>query len=132
MTLPYADDAVVEVDLDYLFIDRPNDDGRLEVDKKRGDPRTMAPLRIQSKRLFFDNRELGRLDLATRRRVDGMQIEHLTLISPSTHITAQGTWLVTADAQQQTSLGATITSEDMGATLTMFGYADTIHKGKAG
>jgi uncharacterized protein (TIGR02099 family) len=89
------------------------------------DPRNLPNLLVHVGELTVANRTLGTFDLQASRQPDGIRFENASIHGASAHAEGQGEWLVTPQGQQS-SLKATITSDDVAATLRALGYSDVL------
>lgn len=113
------------IDLDYLHL-RP---GALHGEGGDVDPARLPSVRLASKQVTYDGKQFGRLKLMMTKEPQGVHIDQLAIESDSMKITASGDW--TKDAHGQASaFAADITSNDIGGTLSRFGYVGTIKGGK--
>ncbi len=85
------------------------------------DPRDLPPLRVAVHDLVLDGHSLGRLNLSTTPREDGLRLVELNLQSDFYSIAASGDWLITKQGHFS-RLQATLHSKDLGRTLQTFGY----------
>lgn len=115
----------VVADLDYVRL-KPaalHDKGR------RLDPNTVPPARITSKEVTYDGKAFGSLRLILTRRPQGLHIKELSIDSDVVDISASGDWTKGARGQYS-AFEATITTQDVGKTLSRFGYVGTIKGGR--
>jgi uncharacterized protein YhdP len=96
-------------------------------DRSRGsepDPRQSPPLVLTATDLRLDGAALGGLRLVAMPQSGGIRLTELDLSSDRQRISASGEWLRTI-AGQVTRLRATLRSQDLGETLSGFGYSGT-------
>lgn len=125
ITLP-SDAAKPRVlDLKYMRL-RP---AVLHGEKHSVDPTKFYPVRLTSKQFSYDGRDFGRVTLDVSPVPQGVHVDHLTVESDTMKIFAVGDWL--KDGQGQVSaFTATIDSDDIGDSLSKFGYVGTIKGGR--
>ncbi|HKR35394.1 MAG TPA: YhdP family protein [Steroidobacteraceae bacterium] len=111
--------------LERLVLDKPESSGSGETEKDSSDPRSIPNLHVHVADLRFGTRELGTLDLKASRQPQGIRFDSATIDGASAHAQGQGEWMVTPEGQSS-SLKATITSEDVAATLRALGYGGVI------
>jgi uncharacterized protein (TIGR02099 family) len=90
-----------------------------------GDPRRIPNLQVHVGELRVGARTLGTLDLQATRVPQGIRFENASIRGASAHAQGQGEWLVTPEGQRS-SLKATITSDDVAATMRALNYGDMI------
>jgi uncharacterized protein (TIGR02099 family) len=110
--------------LERLVLDKPESTGTGEVEQQR-DPRNIPNLQVHVADLRLGTRELGTLDLKASRVPQGIRFDSAVLDGASAHAEGQGEWLVAAEGQHS-SIKASITSEDVAATLRALGYTGVI------
>jgi uncharacterized protein YhdP len=103
-----------------------------ESDKKTAliDPRELPPFRISSQEFLYNDMNLGRLNLQTRREDRGMYIETLRSSVPDLEINASG-WWVLDNAQHSSRFNIKMTSDDLGKALKILQYEGAIAGGDA-
>ncbi len=94
------------------------------------DPRELPPLQIKSADTRLGKATLGRMELLTTRRLNGMSIDSLNLDSTTANIKLRGRWLQAVDAKQHSSINGTLDIHDLGDLLSGFGYVETVKGGK--
>lgn len=110
--------------LERLVLDKPESTGTGEVEQQR-DPRNIPNLQVHVADLRLGTRELGTLDLKASRVPQGIHFDSAVIDGASAHAQGQGEWLVAPEGQHS-SLKASITSEDVAATLRALGYTGVI------
>ncbi len=111
----------VRMDLDHLRIETMPEGGGVHEDLKL-DPATLPSLSIKTRHLQYDQRVLGSLELQTRRRQDGMQVEKLALLSADYEFTAQGQWVVSPAGKQVSRFELQLKNGNLGVLQDTFGY----------
>ncbi|MDZ4263601.1 MAG: AsmA-like C-terminal region-containing protein, partial [Pseudomonadota bacterium] len=94
------------------------------------DPRELPPLQIKSADTRLGKAALGRMELLTTRRLNGMSIDSLNLDSATANIKLRGGWLQGVDAKQHSYINGTLDIHDLGDLLSGFGYVETVKGGK--
>ena len=92
------------------------------------DPGILPPLRVESQRLYYGGRGLGRMDLRTEKRLHGLSIEQLKLRSKFAKIDATGAWNYIA-GQHNSVLNASLQVDDLGKLIRALGFGKLIAKG---
>ena len=123
-------DSVLTLDLDFLSIPKfPDRKGGADVKKASVDPRRLPNLKITSKHLVWRGGDYGRLELTTKRRPYGQQIDHLKLFSDNHRLTLSGHWKYT-DFYDSTQITGKMAVEDVGLFLKELGKSNVIHETK--
>ncbi len=120
----FTGSQVLRGTLERLVLDKPESSGKGD-DTDTSDPRNIPNLLIHVGNLRVGTRTLGTLDLQATRVPQGIHFENVSIHGASAHAEGQGDWLVTP-AGQRSSLKATVTSDDVAATLRALGYGDMI------
>lgn len=115
---------VLRATMERLVLEKPESTGSGE-QPDTGDPRNLPNLLVHVGELRFANRTLGTLDLQATRQPDGIRFENVSINGASAHAEGQGEWIVTPTGQQS-SLKATVTSDNVAATLRALGYSDML------
>jgi uncharacterized protein (TIGR02099 family) len=115
---------VLRATLERLVLEKPEATGS-GAQPDTSDPRNLPNLLIHVGELRFANRTLGTFDLRATRQPDGIRFENASVHGASAHAEGQGEWIVTPQGQQS-SLKATVTSDDVAATLRALGYSDVL------
>jgi uncharacterized protein (TIGR02099 family) len=115
---------VLRATLERLVLEKPESAGS-GAQPDTSDPRNLPNLLIHVGELRFANRTLGTFDLRATRQPDGIRFENASVHGASAHAEGQGEWIVTPQGQQS-SLKATVTSDDVAATLRALGYSDVL------
>lgn len=89
------------------------------------DPRNLPNMQVYVSNMRIGNRSIGAVDLKATRVPQGIRFDSATVLSESVRMDAQGQWLNTVDGQHST-LGATIESKDVAATLRALNYTPFI------
>lgn len=124
--IPHADGVSWRADLERLHLVPGNGD---EAGEDSVDPRELPPIRIESRQFSYDGIDFGSLSLVATRRPAGVHLDRLLLSSRQMRVNARGNWVV-AGGRQFSSFEIGFDTEDFGAALSLFGYADTIRGGK--
>ena len=124
------DDSVLTFDLDLLSIPKFSDKMQGEDEKKASiDPRRLPDIQLTSKHLLWGGIDYGRLELITKRRPYGQQIDHLKLFSDNHRLTLSGRWKYT-DFYDSTQITGEMTVEDVGLFLKRLGKSNVINETK--
>jgi len=110
--------------MERLVLDKPESTGGGAAEDTT-DPRKIPNLQVHIADLSMGTRELGAFDLKASRLPQGIRFDSMTIDGASAHAEGQGEWIVTPDGQRS-SLKATITSEDVRATLRALNYGDVM------
>ena len=110
--------------MERLVLDKPESTGGGAAEDTT-DPRNIPNLQVHVADLNIGTRELGSLDLKASRLPQGIRFDSATIDGASAHAEGQGEWIVTPEGQHS-SLKATITSEDVRATLRALNYGDVM------
>lgn len=89
------------------------------------DPRSIPNLQVYVADLRLGTRTIGAVDLKATRVPQGIRFDSATILGASAHAEGHGEWLATVDGQRS-SLQATLTSDDVAATLRALNYTDVI------
>lgn len=89
------------------------------------DPRNLPNMQVHVGELRVGTRTLGTFDLQATRVPQGIRFDNASVHGASAHAEGQGEWLVTPEGQRS-SLKATVTSDDVAATLRALNYGDMI------
>jgi uncharacterized protein (TIGR02099 family) len=89
------------------------------------DPRDIPNLQVHVGELRVGTRTLGTFDLQATRVPQGIRFDNASIHGASAHAEGQGDWLITPEGQRS-SLQATVTSDDVAATLRALNYGDMI------
>jgi uncharacterized protein (TIGR02099 family) len=100
--------------------DKPEATGEGQAEDTR-DPRNIPNLQVHIADLRIGTRELGTFDLKASRLPQGIRFDSITIDGASAHAAGQGEWIITPEGQQS-SLKATIASNDVAATLRALNY----------
>jgi uncharacterized protein (TIGR02099 family) len=115
---------VLRATLERLTLEKPESSGTADAPDTR-DPRNLPNLLVHVGELSLGNRSLGTFDLQATRVPQGIRFENASIHGASAHAEGQGEWVVTP-AGQQSSLKASVTSDDVAATLRALGYNDVL------
>ena len=115
---------VLRATMERLVLDKPESSGTGK-DGDTTDPRNIPNLLIHVGSLTFMTRTLGTFDLQATRVPEGIRFDNVSIHGASAHAEGQGDWLVTPEGQRS-SLKATVTSDDVAATLRALNYTDVI------
>jgi uncharacterized protein YhdP len=110
--------------LERLTLDKPETTGTGDAEDPR-DPRNIPNLEVHVGNLRVGTRSLGVFDLKATRVPQGIRFENASIHGASAHAEGQGEWLVTPEGQRS-SLKATVTSDDVAATMRALNYSDMI------
>ncbi len=86
-------------------------------------------LKISCERFEYGDLALGRLALNTRKAGQVYHVDHMELMPTDTRISVQGAWQVLNNTERS-DLTIAVDTQDVGNTLSAFGFADTVEKGK--
>ncbi len=124
LKVPDQSDAPLVLDLEHFYLETlPHGESSTMTD-----PRTLPPIHVKSKQFSLDEMNFGTLNMVTTRIPTGLRVSSLSMENGPTRIEAQGDWVVDA-GEQTSSLNINLDSANMGQTLAVLGYADTIHEG---
>jgi uncharacterized protein (TIGR02099 family) len=115
---------VLRATMERLVLEKPEATGAGE-QPDSSDPRNLPNLLVHVGELRFANRSLGTFDLQATRVPEGIHFENVSINGAAAHAEGEGEWIVTPQGQQS-SLKATVTSEDVAATLRALGYSDML------
>jgi uncharacterized protein (TIGR02099 family) len=123
-------DSVLTLDLDSLSIPKfPDRIGGTDEKKASIDPRRLPDLNLTSQHLVWRGVDYGRLELITKRRSYGQQIDHLKLFSDNHRFTLSGHWKYT-DFYDSTQITGEMVVEDVGLFLKGLGQSNVINETK--
>jgi uncharacterized protein (TIGR02099 family) len=92
------------------------------------DPREIPALEITSERFSYGDVDFGRLQLKASKFAFGWRVDKLEMNAPLTMVNGSGVW--TYDGKQhQSRFDLDVISENVGKTMSTFGYADSIAEG---
>jgi uncharacterized protein (TIGR02099 family) len=114
----------LRVTLERLTLEKPESTGTGAAEDTR-DPRSIPSLEVHVGDLRIGTRSLGVFDLKASRVPQGIRFENASVVGASAHGEGRGEWLVTPEGQRS-SLKATVTSDDVAATLRALNYPDMI------
>ena len=127
MRVPHSSIQPITLDFERLFLEA---NGAPTGKQPATDPRQLPPLQLKSRQFKFNGFDLGSLSLTASKIPDGLKFTDFTAISPHTRIRAHGEWTMAAKLSS-TSLNMVMDSDDVGSTLSTFGYVDSIKNGKS-
>lgn len=110
--------------LERLTLEKPESTGTGDAEDPR-DPRNIPALEIHIGDLRVGTRSLGVFDLKATRLPQGIRFDNASIHGASARADGQGDWLVTPEGQR-CSLKATVTSDDVAATMRALNYSDMI------
>ncbi|TVQ85244.1 MAG: TIGR02099 family protein [Chromatiaceae bacterium] len=90
---------------------------RQDGDADGGDPHRLGRLDLQIEALALGERTLGRLQILTRPRADGVEFADLALTSPPLSVRGDGRWTTDASGFTSTNIVLQATSSDLGGWL---------------
>jgi len=108
----------------FVLHDKPEVSGAGQAEDKT-DPRNIPNLQVHIADLRMGTRELGTFDLKASRLPQGIRFDSATIDGAAAHAEGQGEWVVTPEGQRS-SLKATISSDDVAATLRALNYGDVM------
>ena len=92
------------------------------------DPRQLPAVELKADKFIYGKVDFGRLQMRASKFAYGWRVDKLELNAPATMVNGSGAW--TYDGKQhQSRLDLDIISEDVGATMHTFGYANGIAGG---
>jgi len=124
--IPRLSTAPIDLDLNYYYLYSQKNENSSE----ESDPRKGRSFNFSSQALFYDNSLFGRVELEAVLTPAGLKMEQFSLMSKKTQITGVGEWVVRG-GKQRSSFDLSVKSTDVGVTLDMFGFPDTMERGKA-
>ena len=104
--------------------EKPKSNSTSETAQQR-DPSNIPNLQVHVADLRVGTRELGMLDLKASRVPQGIRFDSAVIDGASAHAEGSGEWIVTPEGQHS-SLKATVTSQDVAATLRALNYDGVI------
>jgi uncharacterized protein (TIGR02099 family) len=110
--------------MERLVLEKPESNAAGDAEDTR-DPRNIPNLEVHVGDLRMGTRSLGMFDLKASRVPQGIRFDNASIHGASAHAEGQGEWLITPEGQRS-SLKATVTSEDVAATLRALNYSDMI------
>jgi uncharacterized protein (TIGR02099 family) len=116
---------ILEFDLDYLKLPKFS---RINSDRDASplpDPSTIPDLKISSKQLLWQEKDLGGLMVETERWTQGMNIRKLTVQQANHQLNLRGSWM-RVDGNDETRAEGRATIADLGKFVTQLGYAGEI------
>ena len=96
-----------------------------EATKTPADPRRLPPFQLACQDFQWDGVSLGQLDISSQPSEMGLTVSDLRLEGPLLQVKGNGEWQVTP-AGHRSALELTLTSDDLGDTLSALGYAGAI------
>lgn len=121
-------DSVLTLDLEILSIPKfPDRMWGAGEQKASIDPRRLPNLNLTSEHLVWNGGDYGRLELTTKRRPYGQQIDYLKLFSKNHRLTLSGHWKHT-DFYDSTQITGEMVVEEVGLFLTGLGKSNVIHE----
>lgn len=105
-----------------LYLDSKTDMGVLE-------PKDLPPLYVFAKDFRWDNRSFAEIEFSTSLRVNGLDIDKVSINDPKFSLVADGYWL-SVDDKQQSFLRGRIISSDIGKLLQHFAFTNNLVGGK--
>lgn len=122
--VPYDFTAGRPLMIDMSRLVLPGDEADLNAAQSQIDPRSLPPITIKADEFAIGTRFLGALSATMERTPDGLESSDLLAKDASFEIVGNGRWVVDeADpAGSHSYLLATLTSTDVGATMTRLGY----------
>jgi uncharacterized protein (TIGR02099 family) len=117
--------GTIDFDLKHLVAH----DKERKTDDAPVDPRTLPTIGLRVGSLQLEGKELGQLDLRATHTDLGWRIVRCELTRPEMTLSAKGSWQVLG-GRQETKLELTVSSSDMGQTLTAYGSSDQMAGGK--
>jgi uncharacterized protein (TIGR02099 family) len=124
-------DQPVHAALRRLYLRRAAADASDRSGRPGPDPGRLPPLVLTAADLRLDGAALGQLRFVAVPRAGGIHLTEIDLNSERQHISASGEWSRTI-AGQASRLRATLRSQALGETLSVFGYGGTgIARGEA-
>lgn len=92
------------------------------------DPRQLPAMELKAEKFVYGKVDFGRLQMRTSKFAYGWRVDKLELNAPTTMVNGSGAW--TYDGKQhQSRFDLDVISEDIGATMTTFGYVNGIAGG---
>ena len=92
------------------------------------DPRNLPAVELKADKFIYGKVDFGRMQMRASKFAYGWRVDKLELNAPSTMVNGSGAW--TYDGKQhQSRFDLDVISEDVGATMNTFGYANGIAGG---
>jgi len=92
------------------------------------DPRQLPGVELKAEKFVYGKVDFGRLQMRASKFAYGWRVDKLEMNPPSTMVNGSGAW--TYDGKQhQSRFDLDVISEDIGATMTTFGYVNGIAGG---
>ncbi|HEX7113586.1 MAG TPA: YhdP family protein [Steroidobacter sp.] len=112
--------------LERLVLEKATEKGQENDEREDStDPRKLPALEAHVTELMLGARRIGTVDIEARRVPQGIRFDSITVRGEAAKAEAQGEWLAT-ESGPRSSLKATITSEDVAATLKALNYSEFI------
>ncbi len=124
--LPDNWDQVLEMDLEFLYLAMNEQDAGAAPEPF--DPNDLPPLNIKSKQAQYGRVGLGQIELVTRKRANGLNVEKFTVSSDIVSGNIEGSW--TKTAQHSSSVSADLRIYDLGSLLGSLGFVETVRRGE--
>lgn len=128
--LPEKRNTLVKMELERLHLARPpkGDAQQTAPQETSVDPADLPPLSMTSRQTRYGDLDLGRVELETRRRTNGLKLERLSVASGIVEGVIHGDWR--KDERHRSQVDADLRIYNLGALLTGLGYAQSIRNGE--
>lgn len=115
----------IQLDMDYLKIEAEDTEAVSSIK----DPRTVFLVNGEIRQLEYNETKVGKLTINTRRKVDGIRIDNLSVTTDNLSLSGEGNWTI-REGKQLTNMILQVSSDNMESLLASLGYSATIRKGK--
>ena len=132
IVLPDEPDGTVAMDFQYLHLSRSGNEEH-EAGQEPStdmDPREIPPLKVVAETFTYGEMKLGRMELRTQPRDDGLAVPEMLFKTRYTTINGNGLWRI-AQGRQTSRFLFNVISADLGQTLIDLDFAESIRRGKA-
>jgi uncharacterized protein (TIGR02099 family) len=92
------------------------------------DPRELPAMQIQAQKFSYGDVDFGRMELKATKFAYGWRVDALQLNAPMTMVNGSGAWTYDGSTHQS-HFNLDVISENVGQTMSKFGYADSIDGG---
>jgi len=112
----------VSANIEHLILKKRNK--TVDRDKNKVSPESIPPFNFSLNRLIYDNIDLGKVNIVTRKIDKGMEIETLSFSKPDININGKGTWHKDMDTNLSLSVfNFDIYAKNLADMLNGYGYS---------